>query len=185
MKLLLFLLSLGVALLGLSNAYLYDQYRSCAEISVELSDSLFAKNDQLGSALREAAFYKSKLDEIDDRIASLKSRGYRPDPLLIRYTQRMSERYGIPISFVDSVLKKESSFWSDTRGLAGEFGGFQIMPSTMKYYLNLFGADTTRFKASDYSDIITGTEWAYVMFFHMKLKDQLNWNNHNNGKYLK
>ena len=75
--------------------------------------------------------------------------------------------------------------WQNTEGALGELGGFQILPSTLYYYLNLFGVDSSYVNLSDYTDLRTNTEWAYVMFLDMRQnKKRLEWKDWNRGFQL-
>lgn len=126
--------------------------------------------------------FKNDIDEQDMRIAQLESRGYKPDELVVRYLQRVSRRTRIPAEFADRVLQTESSYWSNTNGAAGEFGGFQILPTTLMYYLAMLGVDTSKVKYEDYMDLRTNTEWAYFFFFELRMhKKRLDWNDYNRG----
>lgn len=126
--------------------------------------------------------YKTDLDELDAKIADLRSQGYRPDRLLVRHLQKKSRQFNISNEFILNVLKTESSFWSNLDGPFGEVGGFQILPETLKYYVRLFGVDPEDINIEDYKDIRTNTEWAYVMFLDMKLKrKKLEWTYWNTG----
>ncbi|MBX7150304.1 hypothetical protein K1X84_01595 [bacterium] len=126
--------------------------------------------------------YKSEVDEIDQRIANLKSNGFLPDKLLIRYIQRKSREMNISDDFVINVLKTESSLWQFTDGALGEVGGYQILPSTLAHYLRIFGVDESQINIEDYRDLKTNTEWAYVLFLDMRQKKKrLEWKDWNTG----
>lgn len=126
--------------------------------------------------------YRADMEELDSKIADLRSAGYRPDRLLVRHLQKKSRQFNIDNEFIHSVLKTESSFWSNLEGPFGEVGGFQILPQTLKYYVELFGVDAADINIADYQDIRTNTEWAYVMFLDMKLKrKKLEWKYWNTG----
>lgn len=126
--------------------------------------------------------YKSDVDEIDQRISNLKSNGFLPDKLLIRYIQRKSREMNISDDFVINVLKTESSLWQFTDGALGEVGGYQILPSTLAHYLRLFGVDENQINIEDYRDLKTNTEWAYVLFLDMRQKKKrLEWKDWNTG----
>lgn len=145
-------------------------------------EKLRAENKMLkieNVALRQ---YKDNVDSIDARIAQLKSKGFTPDKLLIRYIQKKSREMNIHDDFVINVLKTESSLWQFTDGALGELGGFQILPSTLIYYLQLFGLDESQINVDDYKDLKTNTEWAYVMFLDMRQKKKrLEWRDWNTG----
>lgn len=126
--------------------------------------------------------YRTDMEELDSKIADLRSAGYRPDRLLVRHLQKKSRQFNIDNEFIHNVLKTESSFWSNLEGPFGEVGGFQILPQTLKYYVELFGVDAADINIADYQDIRTNTEWAYVMFLDMKLKrKKLEWTYWNTG----
>ncbi len=126
--------------------------------------------------------YRADMEELDSKIADLRSAGYRPDRLLVRHLQKKSRQFNIDNEFIHNVLKTESSFWSNLEGPFGEVGGFQILPQTLKYYVELFGVDAADINIADYQDIRTNTEWAYVMFLDMKLKrKKLEWTYWNTG----
>jgi hypothetical protein len=126
--------------------------------------------------------YKDDMEKIDTRIADLKSKGYKPDKLLVRYIQKKSREMNIKDDFVINVLRTESSLWQFTNGALGELGGFQILPSTLYHYLGMFGIDSTQINLEDYKDIRTNTEWAYLMFLEMKHnKKRLDWKDWNTG----
>jgi hypothetical protein len=145
-------------------------------------EKLRGENRQLRIENSILAKYKDDIEQIDARITDLKTKGYRPDKLLVRYIQKKSREMNIKDDFVINVLRTESSLWQFTNGALGELGGFQILPSTLYHYVGLFGIDSTQINLADYADLKTNTEWAYLMFLDMKHnKKRLEWKDWNTG----
>lgn len=168
---------LGIFLLSsyLNNGALMEQQQNDLE-------KLRNENRQLRIENSILTKYKDDMEQIDARIADLKTTGYRPDKLLIRYIQKKSREMNIKDDFVISVLRTESSLWQFTNGALGELGGFQILPSTLYHYVGLFGIDSAQIRLEDYADLKTNTEWAYLMFLDMKHnKKRLEWKDWNTG----
>ena len=166
----------------LSATAVYFDYTAVIEDQHNELEKLREENKKLRVDNSILTRYKDDLDQLDERIANLKSRGYKPDELLLRYVQRKSKQLNIDMDFAIHVLEKESSMWANTDGPFGELGGFQILPSTLYYYAQLFGLDSTQINLDDYRDIRTNTEWAYFMFLDMKYKrKRLEWKDWNVG----
>jgi hypothetical protein len=168
---------LGIFMLSsyLNNGALMEQQQNELEKLRQENRQLRIENSILNK-------YKDDVEQIDERIADLKTKGYRPDKLLVRYIQKKSREMNIKDDFVINVLRTESSLWQFTNGALGELGGFQILPSTLYHYVGLFGIDSTQINLEDYKDLKTNTEWAYLMFLDMKHnKKRLEWKDWNTG----
>lgn len=114
--------------------------------------------------------------DISERIATIKERGYKPHKLLVNIIYRQHVLFpSVPIDTLFAIARKETSYGSNIKtGMLGEEGWSQFTEATVRDMILFFEGDTSGFRMSDYSDIITSTEWTYVAFIIARIKKRKN-----------
>lgn len=129
---------------------------------------------------QDADRYKARLDELDAMIERVRSKGYKPDVLVLRYIQIKSQRHGlVPPDFIMDMIGKETS-WANRTGTLGEVGYTQTRPETVLGYLKQFGIPIEKIDPRDYEDCVTNLDWTYFIASEMRIHlGPLNWKDWN------
>lgn len=129
--------------------------------------------------------YKRNLDEMNNAIEKIRSKGYKPDRLLIRYIQIKYEQVSVVPS--DTIMKWigiETSF-KNRKGMLGEVGYTQILPETMTRELMKLGVPRWAIRIEDYAEMKTSMDWTYYFAFmlyqHTKKLTWKDWNSKAHG----
>jgi hypothetical protein len=119
--------------------------------------------------------FKEKVNDLDNRIAAVKSRGYQPDRLVMRYLQIKSAELSVPIDSIIAFIERETS-WANRKGMIGEVGYTQVRPETIELYLKSYGIIPQNFNADDYADFKSGMDWTYYIAIEMRIsKGRVTW----------
>lgn len=154
-------------------------------------DTIAVKDRAIKALQSENKRLWQRENEVSERIANIKSYGYKPNKLLVNAIYRMHELFpSVPLDTLFAVSKIETSYGSNIRtGMLGEEGWSQFTEENLRELVYFFGGDTSGFKIKDYSDIVTTTEWTYVAFiyarYHIGKDRPVSWSDWNNGKYKK
>lgn len=143
----------------------------------DLSDSIFVMK-----------FKADRYDKFENSVSAIRTKGFSPDSLLIWQIEKfMIDKYpSLDREFIEQVAAKESSFGYNKRsGALDEQGWSQIREETLRYFVQMFGGDTTGFKMDHYKDVKTATEWSFALFYYAKMnRGKTEWKDWNNGVFM-
>ena len=141
-----------------------------------------ALRDSIQELQRDNAYleiFRQRMNDLDERIAAVRERGYKPDRLVMRYLQKKSEELSVPMDSIVAFIERETS-WANRKGMIGEVGYTQVRPETIETYLKSYGIIPQNFDPNDYADFKTGLDWTYYMAIEMRInKGKISWANWN------
>lgn len=137
---------------------------------IEMLDSTVMENIRVNAEfknqMRGMQFYKTHYDNVTDRIAKIKARGYKPDKLLVDIIYRISyTKRSVNLDSLFELGRLETGYGSNNvPGALGELGWPQMTERRLHAMILYFDGDTTGVRLKDYSDNVTMTDWTFAAY---------------------